>query len=132
MFLREGERKLQYQQWQDLLKNRDDPGQNLVGQWEVHQESEITGDERCRNIFRCSLSLPQAKMAFMNSQSLDQMSAGVATDTDAMTTLDYGEFKECVARVGIEKYKSVKAMSEADAIKGFMRRTCCARRTRRR
>ena len=26
-------RKLQFQQWQDLLKNRDDPGQNLVGQW---------------------------------------------------------------------------------------------------
>ena len=119
MFLKEGERKLQFQQWQDLLKNRDDPGQNLVGNWSVHQESEITGDERCRTLFRCSISLPQAKMAFMNSQSLDQMSAGVATDSDAMTTLDYGEFKECVARVGVDKYKSVKAMSEADAIKGF-------------
>ena len=118
-FLREGERKILYQEWQDLLKNRHDPGQNLVGQWQVHQESEITGDERCKTIFRCSLSLPQAKMAFMNSQSLDQMSAGVATDDDAMTTLDYDEFKECVARVGVEKYKQVKAMSEADAIKGF-------------
>ena len=118
-FLREGERKILYQQWQDLLKNRDDPGQNLVGNWEVHQESEITGDERCRQIHRCSLSLPQAKMAFMNSQNLDQMSAGVATNDDAMTTLDYTEFKECVARVAIDKYKSVKTMSEADAIKGF-------------
>jgi len=39
----------------------------------------------------------------MNSQSLDQMSAGVATDSDAMTTLDYDEFKECIARVAIDK-----------------------------
>ena len=120
-FLREGERKILFQQWQDLMKNRDEPGMNLVGQWQVHQESEITGDERCRNIFRCSLSLPQCKMAFMNSQSLDQLSAGAATENDAMTTLDFDEFKECIARVAIEKYKSVKAMSEADAIKGFMR-----------
>lgn len=28
-------------------------------------------------------------------------------------------FKECVARVAVDKYKAVKAMSEADAIKGF-------------
>jgi hypothetical protein len=98
---------------------RDDPGQNLVGNWEVHQESEITGNERCRTRHHCSLSLPQAKMAFMNTQSLDQMSAGVATDSDAMTTLDYDEFKECIARVAIDKYKSVKAMDEAAAIRGF-------------
>jgi hypothetical protein len=120
MFLREGTRKIQFQQWQDLLKNRDDPGQNLVGNWEVRQESEITGDDRCKIRHKCGLSLPQAKMAFMNSQSLDQMSAGVATDSDAMTTLDFDEFKEALARVGIEKYKSVKAMDEAAAIKGFI------------
>ena len=45
---------------------------------------------------------------------------GAASDTSDMTTLDYGEFKECIARVGVDKYKSVKAMSEADAIKGFI------------
>merc|ERR1712023_320122 len=65
--------------------NEPSPGftpQHLVGHWQIYQDSEITGDERCRNIFKVSLSLPQAKFAFINSQSLDQMSVGQAKDTD--------------------------------------------------
>ena len=68
------------------------PGK-MIGNWQVYQDSEITGDERCRNIFKVSLSLPQAKFAFINSQSLDQLTVGQAKDTDAMTTLEFDEFK---------------------------------------
>ena len=90
MFLRGEGRKLQFQQWQDLLKkgwgtDMNAPGYtpgNGVGNWEIYQDSEITGDERCRNIFKVSLSLPQAKFAFINSQSLDQLTVGQAKDTD--------------------------------------------------
>ena len=99
MFLRGNGRALQYQQWQDLLKKGwgtdvrkigFTPG-NGVGSWQIYQDSEITGDERCRNIFKVSLSLPQAKFAFINSQSLDQLTIGQAKDTDAMTTLEFEE-----------------------------------------
>merc|ERR1719440_1803695 len=123
-----------YQQWQDLLKkgwgtnsggvNQGvwakgyTPG-NGVGNWQIYQDSEITGDERCRNIFKVSLSLPQAKFAFINSQSLDQMTVGQAKDTDAMTTLEFDEFKECIARCALEKYKPIKQMSNAVMITSF-------------
>ena len=94
MFLMGKGRKLQFQQWQDLLKrgwgelqanNEPAPGytpKQLVGSWQIYQDSEITGDERCRNIFKVSLSLPQAKFAFINSQGADQLSVGQVKDTD--------------------------------------------------
>ena len=127
MFLRGEGRKLQYQQWQDLLKKGwgadaraqgYTPG-NGVGNWEIFQDSEITGDERCRNKFKISLSLPQAKFAFINSQSLDQLSVGQAKDTDAMTTLEFDEFKECIARCALDKYKPIRQMSPAVMITSF-------------
>ena len=65
---------------------------------QVHQESDIVGDERNRILHKCSLSLPQAKFAFLNSQSVDQIGAGVASDNSDSTTLDWDEFLECVAR----------------------------------
>ena len=131
MFLQGKGRRLQYQQWQDLLKkgwgqlqsnNEPSPGYTpagLVGNWQIYQDSEITGDERCRNKFKVSISLPQAKFAFINSQSLDQMTVGQAKDTDEMTTLDFDEFKECVARCALDKYKPIKAMSDAVKITSF-------------
>ena len=77
LHLRGQPRKILYDQWQELLKKG-----KVVGIWEVHRESEITGDDSCRDRFKCSLSMPQAKFAFINSQSLDQMSVGQAKDTD--------------------------------------------------
>ena len=127
MFLRGEGRKLQYQQWQDLLKKGwgtdvraqgYSPG-NGVGNWEIYQDSEIAGDERCRNKFKISLSLPQAKFAFINSQSLDQLTVGQAKDTDAMTTLEFDEFKECIARCALDKYKPIRQMSAAVMITSF-------------
>ena len=67
-----------------------------------------------------SLSLPQAKFAFLNSQSVDQIGAGVASDNSDSTTLDWDEFLECVARCGVDKYKRVKEMTPADAVKALM------------
>ena len=43
------------------------PGFN-VGTWEIYQDSEITGDERCRDVHSCALSFPTIKLAFINSQ----------------------------------------------------------------
>ncbi len=86
---------------------------------QVHQESDIVGDERNRILHKCSLSLPQAKFAFLNSQSVDQIGAGVASDNSDSTTLDWDEFLECVARCGVDKYKPCREMSMAAAIRGF-------------
>ena len=82
MWLREQRRALQFQQWQDLLKRgwgQRGPGSaqpqigfcpgGLVGTWMIHQDSEITGDERCRNTHSCALSFPTAKLAFIASQA---------------------------------------------------------------
>ena len=134
MFLREQKRKLQFEQWQSLLKKGWGtcapgtagaqigyaPGFN-VGTWEIYQDSEITGDERCRDTHDCALSFPFTKLAFINSQSLDQMTVGQAKSTDDMVTLDYAEFEECVARCGLEKYKSVKGMRQPAMIVAFAR-----------
>ena len=87
--------KLQYKQWLDLLKQGYgakhgvlgySPGHE-IGTWEINQDSEITGDERCRTKFHAALSMPQAKFAFINSQSLSQMSVGQQKDTDGAFAL---------------------------------------------
>ena len=133
------QRKIKYEQWQEVLKKG-----KVIGIWEVHQESDIVGDERNRILHKCSLSLPQAKFAFLNSQSVDQIGAGVASDNSDSTTLDWDEFLECVARnygailailshfsdtrlsplrcvarCGVDKYKPCREMSMAAAIRGF-------------
>ena len=117
MYLREKKRLLQFQEWQTLLKKGwgtcapgtggaqvgFSPGFN-VGTWEIYQDSEITGDARCRQTHACALSLTFAKLAFINSQSLEQMTVGQASSTDAMTTLDYTEFEECVVRCALDSH----------------------------
>ena len=125
MYLRERKRKLQFEQWQSLLKRGwgscapgtagaqvgFSPG-NELGTWEIYQDSEITGDERCRDMHSCALSFPVAKLAFIHSQSLDQMGVGQGKSTDDFLTLEYGEFEECIARVALAKYKTVETMRE--------------------
>eukprot|EP00966_Prymnesium_polylepis_P155950 3603298-Prymnesium_polylepis.1 len=37
-----------------------------------------------------------------------------------MTTLDYGEMQECLARCGVAKYKSVRQMSAAQSVQGMI------------
>ena len=54
----------------------------LCGEVSVTRTSDITGDERCKVKYQCRLSLLEAKMAFFNSQKMEEMSAGDAADSD--------------------------------------------------
>ena len=38
---------------------------------------------------------------------------------DAMTTLEFDEFKECIARCALDKYKPIRQMSAAVMITSF-------------
>jgi len=42
--------------------------QDLVGQWEIEQLSEITGDSSTSGTIQCRLSIVTCKAAFMDSQ----------------------------------------------------------------
>merc|ERR1719271_2275880 len=92
----------------------------FVGDCTVARESDITGDERCKEKFSCRLSTLEAKYAFLNSQSLEQMAAGDASDNDAMATLDFDEFIECLARCARDKYGEIKLMTLADGVRGVI------------
>ena len=54
----------------------------VVGDTTVQRESDITGDDRCKQSFTCRLSVLEAKYAFLNSQSLEQMRATEASESD--------------------------------------------------
>ena len=115
MHLKGQERKILYDQWQEILKKG-----KVVGIWECNRESEVTGDKASRDKLKCSLSMPQAKFAFINSQSLEQMSVGASSKGSEMTTMSFEELCECVARCGVDKYKPVREMNEALSIEGFL------------
>merc|ERR1712185_461440 len=65
----------------------------FVGDCSIQRESDITGDERCKEKFTCRLSVLEAKYAFLNSQSLEQMAAGDAEEDSDMATLDFDEVR---------------------------------------
>ena len=92
---------------------------DLVGIWECYRESDITGDPACKTQYKWRLSMPQVKMAFMDSQSTDQLGAAQSTGTDAMAVLDFDEFLEMCARCGIDKFRAVREVSPANAVQGF-------------
>ena len=46
---------------------------DLVGIWECYRESDITGDPACKTQYKWRLSMPQVKMAFIDSQPSDQI-----------------------------------------------------------
>ena len=85
---RKGQRCLKFQQWQDLLTAGGGgykydpaapatPGRN-VGEWTIPQDSEVTGDERCRRVVhKVKLSIAQAKAAF--ASQYDELGAGQMT-----------------------------------------------------
>ena len=111
-----------------MEKSKSNPGSEggglgegaFVGDCTVSRESDITGDERCKEKFTCRLSTIEAKYAFLNSQSLEQMAAGEAGDTDAMATLDFDEFIECLARCARDKYGEIKLMTLAGGVRGVI------------
>lgn len=75
----------------------------ILGECAIMRESDITGDERCKQKFACRLTVLEAKYAFLDAQSLEQMVAGDAKSSDAMATLDFEEFLECIARLARDK-----------------------------
>ena len=93
---------------------------DLVGTWQCYRESDITGDPACKTEYKWRLSMAQVKMAFMDAQSADQLGAAQSTGSDAMSVLDLEEFLETCARLGIDKYRAVKEVSPARAVKGFI------------
>ena len=107
--------KLQLEQWMGICTEK-----KLVGLWECHRESDVTGDPACKTQYKWRLSLPQVKMAFMDSQPAEQLGAATSGGIGAAEVLDFEEFLECLARTGIDKYRAVPEVAPAEAVKGFI------------
>ena len=70
--------------------------------------------------YEWSLSVPQIKAAFMDSQAGDKLAVGQGDVLDDNATLDFDEFQECIARCAIAKYRAVKAMKPGACVTGFI------------
>ena len=78
--------------------------QDIVGEWEIEQMSEITGDESTKGNIKCRLSIPTVKSLFVDSQEkLRDLGAGEADTQQKQTSLDFKEFLEAIARFGCSK-----------------------------
>ena len=71
---------------------------NVIGTFTCTQGSDIVGDDRVGTEFKCRLSVPQAKAAFVNAQ---KETGGAVEDV----SLDFDELLECIARCGVDKYR---------------------------
>jgi len=64
----------------------------------------------------------QVRMAFMNSQPAEQLQGAKSMGGDAMETLSFDEFVECLCRMGVDKYhKHVPEVAPAQAVEGSFR-----------
>ena len=94
---------------------------DLVGRWDAYRESDITGDRNSRTLYTWSLSMLQVKFAFSDSQNKEaELGAAQASAGEGITTLSYPEWCECLARLGCDKYRAVKEVSPAQAVRGFI------------
>ena len=96
--------KVGLSQWVSTLQ-----GLNVIGTFTCTQGSDIVGDDRVGTEFKCRLSVPQVKSAFVNAQK----ETGSAVDD---VTLDFDELLECIARSGCDKYRAVEQMPVAEKI----------------
>ena len=63
----------------------------------------------------------QVKLAFADSQDKEkELGAGQAKAGEGITSLSHAEWVECIARLGIDKYRAVKEVAPAAAVKGFI------------
>ena len=91
--------KLGFEEWLRVCDRQD-----IVGEWEVEQMSEITGDESTKGNIKCRLSIPQVKNLFVDSQEkLRDLGAGEADVKEKQSSLDFNEFCEMIARLGCSK-----------------------------
>jgi len=107
--------KLGFDEWLRVIDRQD-----IVGEWEVEQMSEITGDESTKGVVKCRLSIPTCKAAFMDSQNAEQLGVGQADANSEQALLDFDEWLECLARIGVAKYSAVKQLDAAGKIKAFL------------
>ena len=107
--------KIGFDEWLRVLDRQD-----IVGEWEVEQMSEITGDESTKGNIKCRLSIPTCKAAFMDSQNVDQLGVGQADGASEQSVLDFDEWLECLARIACSKYSAIKQMDNAMKVKSFL------------
>merc|ERR1740138_260350 len=100
--------KIGFDEWLRVLDRQD-----IVGEREVEQMSEITGDESTKGNIKMRLSIPTVKAVFMESQNADQMGVGQADSTSESSVLDFDEWLECLCRIACSKYSAIKQMDNA-------------------
>ena len=95
--------------------------QDIVGEWEVEQMSEITGDESTKGNIKCRLSIPTVKAMFVDSQEkLRDLGAGEADVKQKQTSLDFKEFNEMLARLATSKFSAIKSIDNGTRVKYFL------------
>merc|ERR1711871_443113 len=82
---------------------------NVIGTFTCTQGSDIVGDDRVGTEFKCRLSVPQAKAAFVNAQ---KETGGAVEDV----SLDFEELLECIARCGVDKYRAVEQIKTGEKV----------------
>jgi hypothetical protein len=82
---------------------------NVIGTFTCTQGSDIVGDDRVGTEFKCRLSVPQAKAAFVNAQ---KETGGAVEDV----SLDFDELLECIARCGVDKYRAVEQIKTGEKV----------------
>merc|ERR1719440_2288104 len=107
--------KIGFDEWLRVLDRQD-----IVGEWEIEQLSEITGDESTKGNIKIRLSIPTCKAAFMDSQNVEQLGVGQASETSDQAVLDFDEWLECIARISVSKYSAIKQMDPAGKVKAFL------------
>ena len=100
--------KIGFDEWLRVIDRQD-----IVGEWEIEQMSEITGDESTKGQIKIRLSIPTCKAAFMDSQNVDQLGVGQAAEGSEQTVLDFDEWLECLARISVSKYSAIKQMDNS-------------------
>merc|ERR1719174_1989689 len=86
---------------------------NVLGTFTCTQGSDIVGDDRVGTEFKCRHSVPQAKAAFVNAQ---KETGGAVEDV----SLDFDELLECIARCGVDKYRSVEQIKTGEKVSAMI------------
>merc|ERR1719313_84363 len=86
---------------------------NVIGTFTCTQGSDIVGDDRVGTEFKCRLSVPQAKAAFVNAQK----ETGSGIDD---VSLDFDELLECIARCGVDKYRAVEQIKTGEKVSAMV------------